>query len=215
MEPVNRFALIVRPKRRFMEWANALESGARPLTQDELAGCSEVYLVDATDPDADREELIDTYADEIWEQQLSGWWTDDSDWPKNRTPHLLRDWFEMSLVDMVFDADPEVEVYEPDFTDADRADLGIAMCQWCDKVAGDDDPVITLSFKLKNDDPLKNADEPLVPIAIAGKVRIAVAARPDSEAARAGHDLMLAFCSETCASEMREALRRERGAAFS
>ena len=64
MEPVNRFALIVRPKRRFMEWANALESGGRSLMQDELAGYSEVYLLDATDADADREELIDTYADE-------------------------------------------------------------------------------------------------------------------------------------------------------
>ena len=217
MEAVNRFALIVRPKRRFMEWANALESGGRPLTQDELAGYSEVYLLDATDPDADREEVIDTYADEIWEQQLSGWWTDDSEWPKNRTPHTLRDWFEMTLVDMVFDADPDVAWHEPELTEAEVIDAQIRICQWCETVAGEDeeDPVVTLSFKLRDDDPLKHAGDPLVPIVVAGKVRMAVAAQPDSEAALAGHDLMLTFCSEACASEMREALRRERGAALS
>ena len=198
-----------------MEWANALESGGRPLTQDELAGYSEVYLLDATDRDADREELIDTYADEIWEQQLSGWWTDDAEWPKNRTPHTLRDWFEMTLVDMVFDADPDVEWDEPELTEAEVAAAEIRVCQWCDKAAGEDDPVITLSFKLRDGDPLKNAGDPLVPIAIAGKVRIAVASQPDSEAAREGYDLMLTFCSESCASEVREALRRERGAALS
>lgn len=105
MEPINRFALIVRPKRRYMEWANAVDTDGPRLTLDELPSLTEVYLLDATDSEADREELIDVYAEEIWEQQLDGWSTDETQWPVNRTPHALRDWFDLTFVDMVFDAD--------------------------------------------------------------------------------------------------------------
>lgn len=50
MEPVNRFALIVKPKRRYMEWANALPDDGPRLTVAELPTLTEVYLVDAAAP---------------------------------------------------------------------------------------------------------------------------------------------------------------------
>lgn len=94
MEVVNRFALVVRPKRRYLEWANALEHEQAPLTVDALPGLTQIVLVEADVEEPDREALIETYADQIWEEQLFAWWTDEADWPKNRTPHTLRDWFE-------------------------------------------------------------------------------------------------------------------------
>jgi hypothetical protein len=48
MEIVNRFALIVRPKRRFLEWANALDDEGSRLTIESLSGLTEVHLVEST-----------------------------------------------------------------------------------------------------------------------------------------------------------------------
>ena len=72
-----------------MEWANRLDDDGPRLTLDEMPALTEVYLVDATDSEADREELIDRYAEEIWDQQLDQWSTDETQWPVNRTPHTL------------------------------------------------------------------------------------------------------------------------------
>ena len=214
MEPLNRFALIVRPKRRYLEWANTLrEKDERPLTLEQLSGFQEVYLLDASDPDVDREDVIDRYADEIWEQQLSGWTSDEDAWPSNRTPHTLRDWFELLFVEMVFDADPEVDWLEPE-SDAAAVEAESRICQWCHTVVEDDEPVLSVSFTLPDVDKEASAD-PLVPVMIGGKPRIAIRAQPGSEAARAGHDLIFTFCSETCVNEMRDALQRERAALLS
>ena len=214
MEPLNRFALIVRPKRRYLEWANTLrEKDESPLTLEQLSGFQEVYLLDASDPDVDREDVIDRYADDIWEQQLSGWTSDEAAWPSNRTPHTLRDWFELLFIEMVFDADPEVDLFEPE-SDAAAVEAESRICQWCQTVVEDDEPVLSLSFTLPEVAKESTAD-PLVPVMIGGKPRIAIRAQPGSEAARAGHDLIFTFCSETCVNEMRDALRRERAALLS
>lgn len=218
MEPINRFALVVRPKRRYLEWANSLrKAGEGRLTVEELAGFQEVYLLDASEPDLQREAIIDRYADEIWDQQLSAWASEEADWPPNRTPHTLRDWFELLFVDMVFDADPEIDwsETEPFESEAEAAQAESRICQWCQTVTDDDQPIVTLSFKLPSEPPVTPGTDVLVPLVIAGTVRIAIRAQPDSEAARAGHDLILTFCSDHCASEMRAALERERGARLS
>ena len=212
MNTVNRFALIVRPKRRYLEWANQFDGPK--LTADELPSLTEVYLVDATDSEADREELIDVYAEEIWEQQLDQWHTDETAWPKNRTPHTLRDWFDVTFVEMVFDADPDVEWQGP-LDDAAMADAEIRTCQWCHHVSAPDDPIVTLAMKLPSDDPALHHEGSVLPMMIAGELRMAIRAQPGSQMSAEGQHLMLAFCSEACATAMREAILRERGALLS
>lgn len=209
MEPLNRFALIVRPKRRYMEWANALDADGPRLSRDELPSLTEVYLLDATDSEADREELIDTYAEEIWEQQLEAWSIDQTVWPVNRTPHTLRDWFDLTFVDMVFDADPDVEMSESDLLDPE-AELRI--CQWCQHEIAAEHPIFTLSLTLQADPPPHMHDEILVPMMIGGSVRFAVRAQPGSEAAASGLDFILGCCSESCVTELRSAFDRDRAA---
>lgn len=213
MEGVNRFALIVRPKRRYLEWANRLDDGPR-LSVDQLSSLTEVYLLDATDSEADREQLIDEYADEIWEQQLDQWSTDEATWPVNRTPHTLRDWFELTFVDMVFDADPDIDWHEPIPDDEIVAEQS-RTCQWCRRVQAEDESVVTLSITLPDDHPARSLALPFIPIEIGGEPRIAVAARAGSEMARSGKHLLFAFCSDECAEALRQAIVRERSALLS
>lgn len=212
MEPVNRFALIVRPKRRYMEWANSLDDSEGQLTLESLPGMTEVYLVESSTEAPDRESLIETYADQIWETQLEGWSTDEETWPRNRTAHTLRDWFDVAVTDSVFDAEPFTPIYRDDLDDVD---IALTECAWCGAELDPEKEIVSLSLTLGPNDPLRDENLETIPIPVAGRDRIAVVAQRDSDASREGHDLFFTLCSETCADEMRAAMERERGAQLS
>ncbi len=61
MEPINRTALLVTPKRRFVEWVNALPEIGPPLKAEEISSLRSVYLVATGDLESDLQDLIDTY----------------------------------------------------------------------------------------------------------------------------------------------------------
>jgi hypothetical protein len=107
VELLNRIALVVTPKRRFLEWVNRLPDAGKPLTIEEAASLRMVYLAV---PPGDRlpplRELIEVYWQEIFEDSLDGWTDDESLWPSNRTPHVFQDWFHFDYIDGVGDADP-------------------------------------------------------------------------------------------------------------
>lgn len=123
MEPLNRIALLVTPKRRFVEWVNQLPEAGPPLKAEERASLRSVYLVAAADPTTDLQDLIDTYWADIFEEELAGWIIDEALWPVNRTAHTFRDWFHLETVEGVTDADPD----EP-ITLSEVARTRCAMC---------------------------------------------------------------------------------------
>ena len=106
MELLNRTAVIVRPKRRFLEWINRLPDAGKPLTIEQAASLRMVYLAATGDKTPEVSEIIDIYREDIFEESLSGWTHDESLWPPNRTPHVFRDWFDVDCIDGVADADP-------------------------------------------------------------------------------------------------------------
>jgi hypothetical protein len=123
VELLNRTALVVTPKRRFIEWVNRLPDAGTPLRPDELHSLRNVYAVATGDLPPDLQEVIDTYWEEIFAQFLREWVTDESLWPANRTPHTFRDWFGVELIEFVADLDPQ----EP-ITVAEAARTQCAMC---------------------------------------------------------------------------------------
>lgn len=106
MELLNRIALIVTPKRRFLEWVNRLPDAGRPLTIEDAAPLRMVYLAATGDQVPPLTELVEGYWEEIFEDSLVGWTDDESLWPPNRTPHVFQDWFHVDCVRGVGDADP-------------------------------------------------------------------------------------------------------------
>jgi hypothetical protein len=225
MEPLNRVALLVRPKRRYKEWADSVADGDDDpmfdLEQPRIA--SAVYLVAARHGDP-LQDLIDDYAADIFEAELEGWSTDETRWPANRSPHVFRDWFDVTLGEVVVDLDPgepmeidfddeDVEAEESDLLAALSGDPGATLrCAWCEVVIERDDPVVIVDLK----GPRTPHPEPeVIDLAVGGRVFPAVVPSDDSDGGRAGLMAFVSFCGDGCASAFREAWNRERGAVSS
>ena len=52
---------------------------------------------------SDQQELLESYYHVLCEEQLREWWTDETDWPKQRDLKTFLDWFEVEFHSLVFD----------------------------------------------------------------------------------------------------------------
>ncbi len=101
---LNRAALILRYKQPFVDWINATDSSlsSHPLTLAEINQEHTVYLVEVEDED----ELADWLArhhQELFEEELNGWYTDPSLWPRDRSLEMLKQWCSFELHTVVVD----------------------------------------------------------------------------------------------------------------
>lgn len=97
---LNRGAIIVRPSRLFIDWAASLDdSGLLPGKDGEKT----IYLVPEFEDDFEALEVLAKGYDIIFESELDGWHTRQSDWPKNRTFAMFREWFEVEFHSVVED----------------------------------------------------------------------------------------------------------------
>jgi hypothetical protein len=84
---LNRAALIVRPAKPFLDWAASLDdSGLVPSVDGEHT----VYLVPDFETESEQRRILQAVFAEIFERELHGWHTDETDWPKRRTLAMFR-----------------------------------------------------------------------------------------------------------------------------
>ena len=108
---LNRTALIVKPLKAYWDWANKIEDGMpkeqknyKPTEMD-----TTVYLIPDLDPSKINEH-IEVMFPEIFEDELAAWWTEEKDWPKERTYKLFKEWFEVRIASLVYDTmEEEIE----------------------------------------------------------------------------------------------------------
>lgn len=105
---INRSAVTVRGKAPFLAWLRGLPDPVdADLTLDEINNERTVYLLpDVADAD-DSSVVLSEYYDLIFESELEGWWTKESDWPANRDFELFGEWFDVeqhSIVEDLVDA---------------------------------------------------------------------------------------------------------------
>ncbi len=104
MQEVNRSAMIVTAKQPFWDWLVSIDSSDSRLTLDDVNREPVIYLIAECESDEDFAGWIDGHFDEIFQEQLTGWWTDERSWPKKRTLELFRNWFDCRLHSVVLDA---------------------------------------------------------------------------------------------------------------
>ena len=108
---INRCIVIVKVKEPFLQWLANLpdptHSTAERVNRDNTA-----YLLPDYDNDAGEGKVLKQYYDIIFEEQLSGWWLDEKDWPKDRTFKMFKEWFDVEFHSVVEDLVDELLVEE-------------------------------------------------------------------------------------------------------
>ncbi len=96
---LNRSAIIVRPKKPYIDWAARFEDAGSPFKEDDRI----VYLLPEYYDDKEALETLERAFDMIFEAELMGWHTKVEDWPQDRTFATFKKWFTVEKHSLVQD----------------------------------------------------------------------------------------------------------------
>lgn len=209
MQILDRVALIVRPKRRYVEWANRADPEAETLTLDAVRAQPISYLVA---PDGDEEGtvdvqvLIDRWAERMFDDQLRQWTPDEATWPTNRTPHLFRDWFDVELVELVGDLDEDLPIF--DGANEYSVEDATTVCAWCASEIGAEEVAIPVTVAVASEEALEIPPEVAIPWPVPAPHGVALATAPIHEIPHDSGTSPVTFhvCGDPCAEALRAAL---------
>jgi len=108
MSFINRSAIILRPKKPFLEWTQLddKEGLAEPVFQ-KLCEEPSVYLVPDWEEPKEQGEILKEFWPALFEAMLGGWLRDKKLWPEDRTFKMFEEWFEVqthtSVIDIYLD----------------------------------------------------------------------------------------------------------------
>ena len=91
---INRAALIVRPKKPYVDWANSVDDDSPQAILQELGRDPSIYLVESIDLMDDFDLLVDGTWEWIFREQLNGWMRDPDLWPDGLTREMFLEWFD-------------------------------------------------------------------------------------------------------------------------
>ncbi len=99
-QPIDRNAIIVRPKKQFFDWLNFL------FPEDDLATEKQdnnIYLIREMNSNEQILNWIKENFDKIFINELNDWYTDEAEWPKSRTFEMFSEWFDVEVCSMILD----------------------------------------------------------------------------------------------------------------
>jgi hypothetical protein len=107
MYTINRSITIIRPKQPFVDWANQLPDTEWKSSLDDFkTDCFSLLIPDyGTDEEA-KGHINEIYED-IFDELLFGWCTEESWWPQDRTNEMFWQWFGVELHSIVVDSSTE------------------------------------------------------------------------------------------------------------
>ena len=111
---INRSAIVVRPRQRFLDWLHEVDSTASDLTLEDLRLEPRIYLLPELDSEADVERVLKQCFDTIFVDHLNGWYRDETVWPLPRSYAMFREWFEWSYHSMLVDLAADGLVHDLD-----------------------------------------------------------------------------------------------------
>ncbi|MFP4367570.1 MAG: hypothetical protein ACLFQA_10790 [Bacteroidales bacterium] len=101
---VNRGAVILRYKASFIKWIVETDPTEKKIeiTVDQANKERPVYLI--SDDDAENvEHWLSENHEYLFENELEGWYTDESLWPQKRDYKTFNEWFEVECHSMLID----------------------------------------------------------------------------------------------------------------
>ncbi len=104
MDILNRSAVLLRPRRPYLEWtklddAEGLAEGVFEALREEPCA----YLVPDFEDDDERKEILREFWPALFEAMLSAGVTDEDRWPEGRTLEMVGEWFDIQTHSMIVD----------------------------------------------------------------------------------------------------------------
>lgn len=97
MPTINRAAIVIRPKQPFLDWLHYVDPRAMSLTLERLRSDTPVYLAPEFDTNEEVLAWLEGEYENIFEDQLAGWYNRPPEWPQERTFAMFQQWFEISI----------------------------------------------------------------------------------------------------------------------
>ena len=101
---LNRSAVIVKPRRPYLEWAKTDDAeGLAESVFEDLRNEPQVYLLPEYEDSRSQREILDGFWPSLFEAMLGCWVTDEALWPKDRTRTMFEEWSEIQMCSVVQD----------------------------------------------------------------------------------------------------------------
>ena len=104
-ESINRNAIVVKPKKPVLDWVNS-DYPEKPVF---TPGEGNVYLIGERDSNEEFAQWLKRNFDEIFQNELNDWYTNEEVWPQKRTFKMFQEWFDYDIHSMVLDLE-ETEI---------------------------------------------------------------------------------------------------------
>jgi len=104
MKTINRSVAVIKPKQLYVDWINQLPSTEEKLTLGDLQSDCTAILIPEFDREEESKAFISAMTESLFAEELAGWCTDETCWPKKRTNRMFWKWFEVEVHSEVFDA---------------------------------------------------------------------------------------------------------------
>jgi hypothetical protein len=111
---LNRSAIVVKPRQPFLDWLHTADPTSHRLTLRELSREPTVYLIPECDTEEDVRAVLRDLSEEIFIEQLAGWLTDESTWPRDRSFDVFCCWFDFQHHSVLVDLCDEPLIDESD-----------------------------------------------------------------------------------------------------
>ena len=112
MDTVNRSAIVVKPKQPFLDWLHAADPTSHEITLFDVCREPTIYLIPECDTDEELADVLRESCEEIFEEQLAGWYRDTSTWPRDRSYDVFCQWFDYRHHSMLVDLCDEPLIHD-------------------------------------------------------------------------------------------------------
>jgi hypothetical protein len=102
LHSLNRSAVIVTPKQPFLDWLHRADPTSRALSLEAVSEPT-IYLLPDCEEEPELVAHLKNCCDTIFEDQLDGWYRDQSRWPADRDFETFCFWFKYRAHTLVFD----------------------------------------------------------------------------------------------------------------
>ncbi|MFN3326344.1 MAG: hypothetical protein ACK5AZ_22840 [Bryobacteraceae bacterium] len=103
MKTINRSALVVRPAQPFLNWLQQVDPTSAHLTLHDLRLEPTIYLLPEWDTEEEALQHLAEVSNDIFEEQLNGWYRVPSVWPASRDLNAFLLWFDCRFHSMIID----------------------------------------------------------------------------------------------------------------